>query len=357
MSAAGEERQADPFVGRIVDGRFEVEVFLGSGAVGSVYRARDRQTARQVALKIWTVSVLDDQTRGRFQREAMALTTLRHPNIVDVVGYGVLDDLPYVAMEYLQGETLEHALGSRQPLETQLALEVATQVLSALAYAHGLGVVHRDLKPDNVLLARGAPDPLTGAPAPIIVKLLDYGLAKFLSPEADPVKGALTMLGMIMGTPLYMAPEQAAGRVIDERVDVYAAGCLLFEMLSGQPPYLGESNSEILRAHMVAPVPRLGALRPDVFVSPALEALIHCALAKRPEQRYSDAGKMLEALNSLPKPPIRRQSELPLPPLSAANVDGVPARSFGLPSERLQLMAALATGLVTALALAYALLH
>jgi hypothetical protein len=128
-------------------------------------------------------------------------------------------------------------------------------------------------------------------------------------------------------------------------------------MLSGQPPYLGESNGEILRAHMLAPIPRLAALRPDVFVTPALEDLIGCALAKRPDQRFADAGRMLEALNALPKPPIRRPSELPLAPLSVAENDGAPARSGSLPSDRLQLLAALVTGLVTALALAYALLH
>jgi serine/threonine protein kinase len=368
MTAAEEERQVDPLLGRIVDNRFELQHFLGSGAVGSVYRAKDRQTGQSAAVKIWNATGLDEQTLGRFRREALALTTLRHPNIVGVSAWGMVDNLPFVAMEYLEGETLESLLTSRQPLDSELAIDVARQMLNALAYAHGLGVVHRDLKPDNVLvmpqtvrLERVSLRVSETSARPI--KLLDFGLAKFLSPEADPVKGALTMLGMVMGTPLYMAPEQAAGRAIDARVDVYAAGCVLFEMMSGQPPYLGESNGEILRQHMIAPIPKLGDLRRDVVVLPALQEFLEKALAKSPDDRFADAGQMLEALNGLPRPPVRRPSTLPAPLMAAAanavdlpSLPVAPAPSSG-PSERLQLIAALVTGVVTALALAYALLH
>jgi eukaryotic-like serine/threonine-protein kinase len=370
MTAAEEERQADPLLGRIVDGRFELQKFLGSGAVGSVYRAKDRTTGQPAALKIWNTTGLDEQTLGRFRRESQALTTLCHPNIVGVSAWGMVDGLPYVAMEYLEGETLEELLTSRQPLDTDFALDVARQMLSALAYAHGLGVVHRDLKPDNVLVMRAPAERIeraslrsTESPSRQI-KLLDFGLAKFLSPDADPVKGALTMLGMVMGTPLYMAPEQAAGRTIDARVDVYAAGCVVFEMLSGQPPYLGESNGEILRQHMIAPVPKLGDVRRDVVILPPLQEFLEKALAKSPDGRFADAGQMLEALNALPRPPLRKASTLPAPLMAApANLaapaapPAAPAKSSSAPSERLQLIAALVTGVVTALALAYALLH
>jgi serine/threonine-protein kinase len=276
-----------------------------------------------------------------------------------------MDDLPYVAMEFLEGDTLESLLSNQKALDTDVAFDVATQMLSALAYAHGLGVVHRDLKPDNVFVSQPSGERertdrvslrLVGQSR--VVKLLDYGLAKFLSPEADPVKGALTMMGMVMGTPLYMAPEQAAGRAIDARVDVYAAGCVLFEMLSGQPPYLGESNGEILRQHMGAPIPRLSDFRKDVVVLPALEEFFGRALAKRAEQRFADAGKMLEALNALPKPALRRLSDVPLQLRAANSVspDGEPEPRRSA-SERWQLMALVVTGVVTALALAYALLH
>ncbi|HEY2735627.1 MAG TPA: serine/threonine-protein kinase, partial [Polyangiales bacterium] len=330
----------DPFIGQRIDGRFKVELFLGAGSVGSVYRAKDLQTGGQVAIKIWSHAAHDEQTRGRFAREARALTTLRHPNIVAVQGYGAVDELPYVAMEFLDGEPLEACLKEGQPLPTGLAYDVITQILQALSYAHGLGVVHRDLKPDNVLL-------LAGAREQRVVKLLDFGLAKFLSPEDDPIQGAtLTMHGMVMGTPLYMAPEQAAGRSVDARVDVYAAGCVLFEMLAGRPPFLGESNAEIFRAHMTAPVPNLSEIRTDVRVAPGLQEWFERALAKLPEDRFAHAGQMLEALLELPTAILRPPSMLP--PV---------ATEKARPSDRFRLLLAVITGLCTAAALAYALLY
>jgi len=351
MTSAGEIRSADPIVGQVIDGRFKVEALLGAGSVGSVYRAFDRTQGKPVALKIWNATSYNEQTRGRFLREAKALSTLRHPNIVDVHSYGIIGVLPYVAMEFLDGSSLEGLLSNGQPIAPPLAMTVMTQVLQALAYAHGLGVVHRDLKPDNVVLVTGE----RGQP---LVKLLDYGLAKFLSPDDDPVRGAaLTMTGMIMGTPLYMAPEQAAGKAVDARVDVYAAGCLLFEMLSGRPPYTGESNADLFRAHMGAEIPKLAPLLPQSWVAPELQDLIELALAKRPEQRFSHAGQMLEALLALPSPPVRPTTAAP-PALRVS----LPQNDIAAPAARsgggnLPLVAALITGLCTAAALAYALLR
>jgi serine/threonine protein kinase len=303
MVSASEDRSADPLLGQLVDGRFEIEALLGSGSVGSVYRARDRtRGGRNVALKIWNGTTLNEQTRGRFVREAKALTTLRHPNIVDVQSFGMFDKLPYVAMEYLDGQPLEASL-TGEPLEFDFAFDVIGQMLQALAYAHELGVVHRDLKPDNVVLLRRDD-------GSVQVKLLDYGLAKFLSPDDDPVQGrALTMTGMVMGTPLYMAPEQAAGKSIDGRVDVYAVGCILFEMLVGRPPFYGENNAEIFRAHMVTPTPRIAELRNDPAAGPALQEFFERALAKQPEARFAHAGEMLLALQALPRPASRRKPE------------------------------------------------
>jgi serine/threonine protein kinase len=343
MTSAGEGRSADPFLGKLVDQRFKLEAFLGAGSVGSVYRARDVIRGGWAALKIWNGTALNTQTRGRFEREAMALTTLRHPNIVQVQSYGIFAELPYVAMEFLDGEPLEALLKDGLPIESALAFDIMTQVLQALAYAHGLGVVHRDLKPDNVVLVLR---PNGG----VLVKLLDFGLAKFLSPDDDPVKGAnLTMLGMVMGTPLYMAPEQAAGKSVDARVDVYAAGCVLFEMLAGRPPFVGDSNAEIFREHMLSPVPRLDELRTDVRVAPELQDLLERALAKRPEQRFEHAGQMVEALLALPRPALRKPSDLP----PVGGYRGSSARR----SDSLPLLAALLTGMCTAAALAYALLY
>jgi eukaryotic-like serine/threonine-protein kinase len=311
----------DPWIGRTVDDRFRVEAFLGVGAVGAVYRAADLQYGRPVALKIWNGRALNAQTRGRFAREAAALMTLRHVNIVDVYSCGVVDDVPYVAIEYLDGETLEKRMEDGEPLDNDLAFEIARQMLSALAYAHALGVVHRDLKPDNVFLVRGG----GGASATPVVKLLDYGLAKFLEPGDDPSKAvALTMTGMVMGTPLYMAPEQAAGKAVDARADVYAAGCVLYEMLSGQPPFLGETNMELFRAHMMAPVPKLADAHKGSSVVAPLQALFEKALAKQPDQRYANAGEMLAALEAVPQPAMRRKrSSMDLRPSAVVALQAV----------------------------------
>jgi serine/threonine protein kinase len=338
-------RHSDVFIGRVVDDRFEVHSFLGEGAVGAVYKSRDRNDGRAVALKIWSERGLNDQTRGRFAREATALSTLRHPNIVDVYGYGVIDGRPYVAMEYLQGDTLESLLGQGEPLDPTLALDVARQMLAALSYAHALGVVHRDLKPENVFLARGP----NGRHH---VKLLDYGLAKFLSPGDDPVKGALTMTGVMMGTPLYMPPEQAAGKAVDVRVDVYALGCVIFEMLSGAPPYLGETNAEILRAHMTAPVPSIEAARPGMRPAAGLQAFFDRALAKLADKRFENGAQMLDALDLLPRPLLRPLS-IPAPAApssrpSAVTVVGAPAQ----PATLLPMVAGVALGLCVLAALA-----
>jgi len=307
----------DPFLGQVVDGRFHIEALLGVGTVGSVYRARDRQRAGThvpsatacdtVALKIWNATAHDAQTRGRFVREAKALSTLRHPNIVDIRSYGMVEDTPYVVMEYLDGQPLERLVEAQQPLDPELAFSVITQVLTALCYAHALGVVHRDLKPDNVVL-------VNTASGERLVKLLDYGLAKFLSSEDDPLSGSiLTITGMIMGTPLYMAPEQVAGKPVDARVDVYAAGCMLFEMLTGRPPFCGDSHADIYRAHLEAEIPQLPAQLRGCVRGGDLQAFIEKALAKRPEQRFAHAGDMLEALSGLLRAPsvLERVGVLP----------------------------------------------
>jgi serine/threonine-protein kinase len=209
-----------------------------------------------------------------------------------------VDGVPYVALEYLEGETLESLVGEGKPLDTELAFEIARQALAAVAYAHARDVVHRDLKPENIFLVRGSSTPK--------VKVLDYGLAKFMQPEHDPTKGvALTMTGMVMGTPLYMPPEQAAGSSVDLPVDVYALGGVLFEMLAGRPPYIAETNLELLTAHLRAPIPKLAEARPDVEVSPELQALIERALAKKQIARFPNAGEMLAALERVPQPALR----------------------------------------------------
>lgn len=307
MAETHTEHGPHALVGRVVDGRFRIERPLGEGAVGTVYQATELPSGRPVAFKRWHATGNDKQVRGRFEREARALDTLKHPNIVEVYGHGIVDDVPYVAMELLRGQTLEDMLESGEPLPAEAALDIADQMLQAIAHAHSHDVVHRDLKPENVFVAA---DGQGGRR----VKILDYGLAKFMTPEADPMQGAnLTVTGMMMGTALYMPPEQAAGSAVDLPVDVYAAGCVLFEMLTGRPPYLADNQMELIRAHMKDPIPRVGDMRSDVEATPQLRALLEAALAKKQTDRYRDAGAMLAALRALPKPMLRRPAGAPPP--------------------------------------------
>jgi serine/threonine protein kinase len=281
-------------VGRTVNDLYRIEALLGEGAVAAVYRVVELSTGRVLALKRWNVSALDAEVRGRFLRETNALDTLDHPNIVKVFAHGMVDNVPYMVLEYLEGQTVEALLHKGGPLQLELALEIARQALAAIAYAHQHNVVHRDLKPENIFLTKQAGE----RPQ---VKILDYGLAKFMAPTGDPNKDkTLTSSGMVVGTPLYMPPEQATGVSVDLPVDVYAMGCVLFEMLTGRLPFEGESRLELLTAHMRDPVPRLETVCKGMRVAPALQALIDRALAKKQTERYPHAGAMLAALELVP---------------------------------------------------------
>jgi eukaryotic-like serine/threonine-protein kinase len=279
-------------LGTVVEGRYRIRERLGGGAAGAVYRADDLGGGAPLAIKVWHQSVLEPQTAGRFQRETKALSTLVHPNILAIRDYGLLDGMPFLATELLEGISLEALIG-RGPLPLETAIAIVKQVLSALSFAHAQQVVHRDLKPDNVFLTRAAGGGYH-------VKVLDFGLAKFLEPQADPLAGsALTKRGALVGTPLYMAPEQALGRAIDARTDVYAIGCVLYELLAGEPPFTAGSLTELLRAHLVQPIPRLAARRPDLSGAEALQRVIDRALSKQADERFANAAEMLAALEAV----------------------------------------------------------
>jgi serine/threonine-protein kinase len=275
--------------------RFRLEAPLGDGATGSVWRAHDRETGGRAAVKVlWPEVARLEEARLRFDREARALAGLQHPNIIEVIEFGVDDALLYLAMELLEGETA-NALIDAGPLEPSSALVIADQILKGLSFAHQLGVVHRDVKSENVFVAR-TPE---GKPR---VKLLDFGLAKFADRGSWGLGESLTTAGTLLGTPGYMPPEQAFGAVVDARSDVYAAGVLIFELLTGHWPFYAEDLPELFRAHAVEPVPSLVSLRPELKVRPELEAVIQKALAKRPESRYADASAMRHALSRVPAP-------------------------------------------------------
>lgn len=308
----------DPLIGRVLDARYRLVAFIGEGAMGKVYKAERADGTGLVAVKILNEDCsIDPALRERFEREARALFGLSHPHILDVQDYGVLDGRqPYLVMELLEGQNLEAMIESGN-LDPQLALRLARQFLEGLAFAHSQGVLHRDLKTENLFVVR-RPD---GVPH---VKLLDFGLVKFVDDERWGEGKKLTVAGSVMGSPAYMSPEQGTGGQMDARSDVYSAGVVLYEVLTGAWPFIGESRMDMLKQHLLTPVPPLRAGRPELRARPELDALITKAMAKEPGDRFSDAQAMLAAFDSIPGPvaslgaPVAPPPARPFPVASAA---------------------------------------
>ena len=237
----------------LLAGRFVIEREVGRGGVGIVYRATDEVSKAPVALKVIAIPGVDAGEEARFGREGRVLAGLSHPGIVRVVAFGQLDEgHPYVAMEWLDGEDIAQRQ-KRAPLTLGQAVEVGAHVADALAYAHGVGIVHRDIKPSNVILVGSK----AGHDWPIESKLVDFGVA-----SAEDAR--LTRTGAIIGTPAYMAPEQARGDAeVDARADIYGLGATLFEMIAGRPPHVGPTPVAILARLVTTPAPRLSEIFPE----------------------------------------------------------------------------------------------
>jgi hypothetical protein len=276
--------------------RYEIKSLLGRGAMGEVYRAHDRRIGGDVAVKILPEAFGSDPERlRRFDQEARAAGSLNHPNIVAIFDVGVHDSASFVVSELLEGDTLRARLKDGA-IPLRKVLEFGAQIARGLAAAHAKGIVHRDLKPDNIFVTP------TGRP-----KVLDFGIAK-LAPELG---GSYTQTGSLLGTPHYMAPEQAAGRPIDYRADLYAMGVILFECVTGAKPFHGNSLFDLLRKHVDEPPPRPSALRPDLPA--AFEHVILTALAKAPDHRWQSAHAMSTVL---------QQATAQLPPEQWAPMNG-----------------------------------
>jgi hypothetical protein len=268
-------------IGRVVADRYEIEALLGTGGMSSVYRAHDKLLERPVALKVLHEHFSHDpEYVERFRREARAIAKVSHPNIVTVIDRGEFDESQFIVFEHVPGETLKDVVAREGPLPVEEALAVAHQVARALAYAHERGIVHRDVKPHNVLL-----DEDGGA------KVTDFGLARSLDLEHD-----ITQTGTLLGTCDYISPEQASGQTVDERSDQYSLGVLLYELLTGEVPYPAESYMAAALRHMRDPVPSVRERRPDVPVR--VDELVQRAMAKRPEARFPSTAALVAALEA-----------------------------------------------------------
>ena len=287
-------------LGQIVVGKYRLLDVLGEGGMGVVYLAEHELIEKSVALK-----VLRREYSGkpelvqRFKQEAISASRIKHPNVLDVFDFGQLDNgCFFLAMEYLQGHDLAAELASNTTVEPIRAVRLALQMCRALGAAHARGVVHRDMKPENIFLHKTED-------GDEIVKIVDFGIAQLRGRDdkkaEEKPRRRLTRTGVIFGTPEYMSPEQAAGRAADLRVDVYALGVILYEMFSGAVPFTGDSFMAVLSAHLTNPVTPLRTWVPDLAISNELEQAVMVALAKNPDDRYQSMSEFGQALHHTPE--------------------------------------------------------
>ena len=284
---------SDPLVGITVDDRYRIIRRIGEGGMGIVYEAEHTTLEKRVALKV----LRDDfssrsEVVERFRQEAKSASRIGNAHIVDISDFGEMPNgASYFVMELLAGEDLANVLNREPVLPIARAADVILQCCRALGAAHAKGIVHRDMKPENIFLTErdGRAD---------FVKIVDFGIAKMSDVETPGAPGRkLTKTGMIFGTPEYMSPEQAAGKAnLDHRVDIYALGVIFFEMLAGKVPFIGDTFMGILTQHMFEPIPELASVNPQYEANPAIESFITKALSKAPEDRFQSCDEMAKAL-------------------------------------------------------------
>ena len=283
----------DPLIGRVLNDKFRIVEALGSGGMGRVYKAVQSPLERLVALKVLNPQYSEGKDPGfqkRFFMEAAVTARLRHPNTVTVIDYGRTDDgVLYIAMEYLEGQTLAQLLTQQGPLPWMRVMNIAQQVARSLREAHRVGLIHRDLKPANIMVLNQEDDH-------DVVKVLDFGLVKsFLPDRGGTHETEITQAGVILGSPQYMAPEQARN-VSDPRSDVYSLGVVMFQMLMGRPPFQAAQSIDVIFKHLNEAPPVFAAVWPGHTVPQEAEALVMRCLYKRPEERFQSMDEVLEAI-------------------------------------------------------------
>jgi len=308
---------------RLLGGRYQVGELLGFGGMAEVHRGRDLRLGRDVAIKTLRHDLARDATfQLRFRREAQNAASLNHPAVVAVYDTGeehapTGEELPYIVMEFVNGRTLKEVLTGEGRLMPRRAIEITADICSALDFSHRHGIIHRDIKPGNVMLTQ------TGQ-----VKVMDFGIARALASGAS----TMTQTSAVIGTAQYLSPEQARGEAVDARSDVYATGCVLFELITGQPPFVGDNPVSVAYQHVREDPRAPSDVNPDV--SPDVDAIVLKALAKNPANRYQSAGEMradlLRAASGRPvlAPPVMTEDE------RTAMMTAPPMRPLGHPTRQ-----------------------
>jgi serine/threonine-protein kinase len=322
-------RPQDPFIGRdILNGQFQILQKIGSGGMGAVYKAMQREMNRMVGVKILHPKLANRKDLvTRFRREARAMAGLTHPNTVKVFLYGELDDGSfYIIMEFLEGKNLNQAVRSEGPFSVERALPILIQASGALDEAHGAGIIHRDLKPENIFLVQSGG--LRDFP-----KVLDFGLAKVGERQMRPGSVILTQEGMVFGTPEFMSPEQAQGKALTPASDIYSLAVILYEVLTGKLPFDAKSPMDFIQLQVTGqPVPLNQRVPGKTFPAP-LEQIIGRALAKRPDERFPSAAEFATAMQAVLQGGVPSQPQMaqaahamgdPLPPAFMPGPAAVP---------------------------------
>ena len=279
----------DPLIGRTLNEKYAIIDLIARGGLGKVYRAIQHPIRREVAIKV----VADDQgdcveLKRRFYLEARAVAKLKHPAVVTLHDYGNDRGLLYMVLEYVEGQELAKIIAAEAPLDSVRVKCLAEQMLGGIAEAHAVGLIHRDLKPQNIMIIRGQFDKHERC------KILDFGIAKLFD-EVTAATTVATQTGLIIGTPAYLSPEQANATPLGPYSDIYSLGIVLYEMLTGKLPFAHPSLLDLLRAHCESPVP---SMPEHLGVPPELEGFVRTALAKKPAERFADAGMMLKAFRA-----------------------------------------------------------
>jgi len=287
------KRDVTAVTGEIIDARYRIQAVLGDGGMGSVYRAEHLKLRKPVALKLLHKRFAENAAFAeRFEREAMAAGRIKHPNCVGVSDFGRLPSGKlYLVMELVEGNTLGELLKQHGRLPVPRAIHIARHALAGLGHAHSVGIVHRDVKPDNILLIdhEGDRD---------FAKLVDFGIAKLVGEAAAEVENAqLTQVGTTVGTPKYMPPEQAFGKEVDGRADLYSMAVVLYAMLTGHPPFDADDVIELLMQHATADPPSFASMAPQAKIPPVLESVVRKGLAKKRDDRYPSAEVFSAALD------------------------------------------------------------